>query len=89
MTNIIHFFGEKLADKIERAALPCQGLLRLAIQDKQFDPNKLTFENMQHVFNTSLKERLKRFRIQNIDTVVSKMNVELIDNQSIFTIQVN
>jgi len=89
MTNIIQFFGEKLAEEIKRTTLPCQGLLRLAIQDKQLDPNKLTFKQMQHVFDTSLRERLKRFRIQNIDTVVTKMNVELIDNQSIFTIQIN
>ena len=86
--DLIRYFGNILAKKINRKEMPARGLIRLAIRldfgDK--DPEKLSYEDFLHLFNNGLKKKLEIIDVQNIDQVIKEMIAELTSKQSLFTI---
>ncbi|MHA2295945.1 MAG: hypothetical protein ACXAEU_03590 [Candidatus Hodarchaeales archaeon] len=86
--DVVHFFGEKLAIKINKAVLPASGLIRMSIRDMQKHPETITFEELKNVFQDTLIGYLEKLRIANVEEVSSYMVSELIKNQSLFTMRV-
>lgn len=83
--EIISFFGEKLAKKINKAVLPSSGIIRMAIKDSQKEPSLITVEELRAVFSSSLKDYLHKLRIADVDEVSVHMISELDKNQSLLT----
>lgn len=85
--NITNYFGEylsKLTDKDPRA---CRGMIRIAVKEKfpNKTPEQLDYDELKDVFNTTLKKRLERVYITNIDQITEEITIYLVKNQSLLT----
>lgn len=85
--TIIDFFGDYLAEIIEKKPIACKGLIRLAVKDKfpGKTPEELEYSDLKIVFNSTLKNRLENINTPNLSEVITQMNSYLIDNQSLLT----
>lgn len=83
--NYISFFGEILAEELGINKIQGAGLIRLSVKEAGIEINSLTFKQLQNIFKKELKNRLDRLGISSVGNVIIKMNIELIKNQSLFT----
>ena len=83
--SMAQFFGDILSKKIGKEEMVGQGLILYAIQDEFGNTNEITFDILKKTFENSLKNRLKKVNITNIDKVIYEMVEELIKNQSLLT----
>jgi hypothetical protein len=83
--NFIKFFGETLSRKIGKDDLVSRGLILYAIKDEYGSYDTVNFEILKQTFENSLKERLEKVNIANVDNICNEMIKELIKNQSLLT----
>ena len=83
--EVVNFFGEKLARKINKSVLASSGIIRLAIKDSQKEPSLITVDELREVFTGSMKNYLHKLRIEKVDEVTKYMTAELDNNQSLLT----
>ncbi len=85
--NITNFFGEYLAQLTERRPLACKGMIRLAVLDKfpEKTPEKLNYNELKDIFDTTLKQRLENVSIPNIEQISKDIILYLVKNQSLLT----
>ncbi len=86
--EIIKFLGDKLANKINISPPAARGLLKLAIKDElgPFKPiSEINFNNFKSVMKNSLRLRLIKLDIPNIDILIEYMLYHLTKNQSLTT----
>lgn len=86
--EIIKFLGDKLANKINISPPAARGLLKLAIKDElgPFKPiSEINFNNFKSVMENSLRLRLIKLDIPNIDILIEYMLYHLTKNQSLTT----
>ena len=81
----IEYFGNLLSKKINKQDIVGRGLILYAIQDEMGSANVVNFDILKRTFQNSLKDRLKKVAIQNIDSVSDEMVKELIQKQSLLT----
>ncbi|UCG00293.1 MAG: hypothetical protein JSW11_11660 [Candidatus Heimdallarchaeota archaeon] len=53
--EVVNFFGEKLANIINKNAVAASGIIRFVIKDSQYDPDLITVDELR-VFSNSLKK---------------------------------
>ena len=84
--DLIGFFSAFLAEKLEKDVSTSRGLLRIAIKD-QFGsmPSNISFDDLFHVFNKALRNRLMKLNIMNIDKIIHEMLDILTKRQALFT----
>ena len=86
--EIIKFLGDKLANKINISPPAARGLLKLAIKDElgPFKPiSEINFNDFKSVMKNSLRLRLIKLDIPNIDILIEYMLYHLTKNQSLTT----
>lgn len=86
--EIIKFLGDKLANKINISPPAARGLLKLAIKDElgPFKPiSEINFNDFKSVMKNSLRLRLIKLDIPNIDILIEYMLYNLTKNQSLTT----
>ncbi|MHA2181473.1 MAG: hypothetical protein ACXAAH_08625 [Promethearchaeota archaeon] len=83
--NFIKFFGETLSRKIGKDELTSRGLILYAIKDEYGSYDTVNFEILKNTFEKTLKERLEKVNVSNIDNICNEMIKELIKNQSLLT----
>lgn len=85
--DIVNFFGEKLAKKINKNALALSGLIRMSIRDSEKTPTLITVDELREVFAGPLKSYLEKLRIKNVDEISKYLISELNKNQSLLTMR--
>jgi hypothetical protein len=83
--DVIKFFGNKLAELTGQYELGCISLIKLSIQDAGKDATRISFPEMQEVFQTHLFKRLERVKVKDPSQVTNKMLAILNERQSLFT----
>ncbi|MFX1385085.1 MAG: hypothetical protein ACFFBP_21895, partial [Promethearchaeota archaeon] len=88
LTEIIKYLGEKLAEKIKLSPTAARGLIKLAIQEqigvfKQF--SRISFKSFKEIIYGTLKDRLIKLEIDNVNDVTDDMFNYLIKIQSLIT----
>lgn len=90
MSEIIHLFGDLLADFTGKPKMACRGFIRIAMKDDNREQkilaNKLNYSDMLYVFEHSLKRRLQNIIPEKAEEIVMKMKHALVENQAIFTL---
>jgi hypothetical protein len=86
MSNItVQILGSKLSQEIGKSMLICSGILYLALRDVNLDSNILSLDQWIYVIESALPKRLAFINILDIDKIIQKLKVYLIENQSLFT----
>ena len=88
--QIIHHLGYILSENIGISAAASRGLIKLAIKDElgPFIPlNLLKLPDYQKVISNTLKRRLVAIKVSNPDSIIDLLKIELIENQSLITIE--
>ncbi len=83
--NLIEFFGNLLAKKIGKTEQVGRGLILYAVQDEVGKTDVININVLTQTFKNSLKSRLEKVGVTNIDQVCNGMVKELIKNQSLLT----
>ena len=86
--EIINTLGNKLSKEIEISPPAARGLIKLAIKDEigPFKPyNQINFKELESTILNSLKNRLLKLDLKNIDIIIDHIKKELIDKQSLIT----
>ena len=84
MDTIVKFFGNILAELIEKKVIIAAGIIRLAIKDAGKDPSLLKPKDLELVFKGALKNRLDRIDIANSSGICNQMLLKLRANHEIF-----
>ncbi|TFG15662.1 MAG: hypothetical protein EU535_01680 [Promethearchaeota archaeon] len=87
--EIIKYLGDKLSQQINISPPAARGLLKLSIKDELgpfIDLNQINYNDLCNVLHNSLKERLNKLEISNIEYIISYLLNELTLNQSLITI---
>lgn len=83
--SLIEFFGDTLSKKIGKEDLVGRGLILYAIQDEVGRTDVINFDVLKKTFEKSLKSRLEKVAVHNVDKVCDEMVKELVKNQSLLT----
>ena len=84
----MQFFGKILSEKAGKPPIACNGLIRLSIKDAKFNPDDINPKDLEHVFRSSLKERLEKVGIPEAGNISKHMLLELRKNQALFVLGV-
>jgi hypothetical protein len=88
--QIIYYLGHILSQKIGISTAASRGLIKLAISE-EFGPFKsletLGVRDFQKFINNTLKKRLMDLNINNYQKIVDFLLDEVLDNQSIITME--
>lgn len=87
--EIIRYLAFVLSNEIEISQTATIGLIKLAIKDQLgpfFPLNKINYENLKSTIQNSLKSRLIKLKVQNIEKITDLLIVELTNNQSLITL---
>ncbi len=87
--EVINILGDKLAEFINISPPAARGLLKLAIKDElgPFKPlEQVNYVGLIKVIQNSLKDRLMRFGVKNLDELIKLMMDELTEYQSLLTL---
>ena len=87
--EIIKYLGDKLSQQINISPPAARGLLKLSIKDELgpfTDLNQINYSDLRNVLHNSLKKRLHKLEISNIEYIISYLLNELTLNQSLITI---
>ena len=87
--EIINLLGVILAQKIDISQAAARGLLKLSIKDelgpfKSYD--EISLQNLKSVIENSLKRRLVRLEVSDLENLIQILVNVLIENQSLITI---
>jgi len=86
--ELIKSLGVVLADKINISPPATRGLIKLAIKD-ELGPftvvQTVNLEDMQKTINNSLKKRLVKLAIQDVEMIIESLLTHLKENQSLIT----
>jgi len=88
--EMIKYLSIILSEEVNLTTPASSGLIRLAIKDEigPFKPIKqLNLEEYQKCLENALKERLKNLNVANIDQIIEKLVKELIQIQSLLTME--
>ena len=86
--DIIYYLGNVLASRINISPTASRGLLKLSVKDELGPFTKfelVKFDNLKNVVNNSLRARLTKLNILDLDDVIQNLLKELTDNQSLIT----
>ncbi len=86
LNNAVSFLGEKLAIEINIEPIAGKGLIRLAIKDDLGEAQDINIQKLRKVIKNGLKNRLEKINVENVNSVITKLDSLLISNQSLFTI---
>ena len=84
--DIINFLAEKLSKEIGITIFATRGLIKLSISDElgpYFLFKQITFEQLSKVIQNSLKRRMMKLQVNDVEFLVDFLNNELIQNQSL------
>ena len=91
LSLIIQYLGNILAEEINLSIPAARGMIKLAIQE-EFNPiiipRPLNYGNLKYIIQKSLKERLIKLNIENIEGVLENLENHLIKGQSLATIAI-
>jgi hypothetical protein len=80
-----------LSEELQLTPPASAGLIRLAIKD-QFGPFKpieqLNLKDYKIICNNSLKERLQKIKVINAENIIERIEIQLIQNQSLIIIEI-
>lgn len=87
---IINYLSDILAEKIKISPSATRGLIKLSIKDQldpyfDFDFDQLTYNQLKLSIQNTLKERLLKLQIDNVDELIDLLLIELKENQSLIT----
>jgi hypothetical protein len=86
--ELIKSLGVVLADKINISPPATRGLIKLAIKD-ELGPftvvQTVNLKDMQKTINNSLKKRLVKLAIQDVEMIIESLLTHLKENQSLIT----
>jgi len=88
LTDIIKYLAEKLAEKIELTPIAARGLIKLSIQEhfnKYIPYSQINFKKFKEIVKGTLKERLIKLQIPNVDEIIDNILDHLIKSQSLIT----
>jgi hypothetical protein len=88
--EIIKILAKKLGKKIGISPPAARGLLKLAIKDELgsfINYNNLKYEQYESIIENSLRERLKKLDIKNIDEIVNYLLEKKKEYQSLITME--
>ena len=86
--EIINILGNKLSNEIEISPPAARGLIKLAIKDEigPFKPyNQIIFKEYESAILNSLKNRLLKLELKNVEKIIKHIKNELIEKQSLIT----
>ena len=86
--EIINILGLKIAEKIKISPPAARGLIKLAIKDTigPFIPLiQISLSNFEAVIKDSLKNRLIKLEVQNVEVLIEELLNVLAENQSLIT----
>ena len=87
--DVIGFLGERLAELTEKPTPVAMGFVRLAIRDSiGSDYDLINYDSLRKVLETSLRARLTRIRMPDVDGIIDGMLRELVDIQSMIIFSV-
>ena len=89
ITELIKYLADCLAKKIHISSEAARGLIKLAIKDEigAFKPLfQIKFGEFKKVINTSLKARISNMNIENLDSIITYIEEELKNSQSLITL---
>ena len=88
--EMIKYLSLILSEEISLSPSASGGLIRLAIKDEvgPFKPIKqLDLKDYRNSCANALKERLQKLSVDNIDQIIERIVNELIQNQSLITME--
>ena len=86
--DIIYYLGNILANRINVSPTASRGLIKLSIKDElgPFSKFKLIkFEELKNAINNSLRIRLTKLNVRDLEDIIVILLKELTDNQSLIT----
>lgn len=88
-SDIISLFGGILAEVLHKPLPACKGIFRLAIYDlglkEKLEEGKLNYADLEQIISESLRKRLIRIHIHNLEEAIQMMKQKLVDHQGILT----
>jgi len=91
ISGIINYLAEFLSKEIDISIPAARGMIKLAIQE-EFNPlqysRPLNYGNLKDIIHNSLKERIKKLNIENIEVIILNLSNHLIEGQSLVTMAI-
>jgi len=87
--EIIKYLAFVLSNEIDISQTATIGLIKLAIKDQLgpfFPLSKISYDNLKLTIQNSLKSRLIKLKVQNIEKIIDLLVIELTNNQSLITL---
>ena len=88
--EMIKYLSIILSEQVNLSPSACGGLIRLAVKDEigPYKPtNQLNLEDYKKSCENALKHRLEKLGVDNIDQIITRIVNELIQNQSLITME--
>ncbi|MFX0023055.1 MAG: hypothetical protein ACFE9S_12080 [Candidatus Hermodarchaeota archaeon] len=89
-TEMFRYLCNILSEELHLTPPASAGLIRLAIKD-QFGPFKpieqLNFKDYKEICNNALKDRLVRIKVHNIEQIIERIVIQLVQNQSLIIME--
>lgn len=86
--EIINILAVILAENVKISQPAARGLFKLSLKDQigPFKPlNQMEFKDFKDTIDNALRERLVELKISNLEKLISILNVQLIENQSLIS----
>ena len=86
--EIINVLAEILAENVKISQPAARGLFKLSLKDQigPFKPlNQMEFKDFKDTINNALRERLVELKISNLEKLISNLNLQLIEKQSLIS----
>jgi len=84
--NSIEYFGDILSKKIGKGDLVGRGLILYSVQDEVGNTDIINLDTLKRTFQNSLKIRLGKVNVSDVDKISDEMVKELLRKQSLLTI---
>ena len=88
--QIINQLAEILSEKVGISALASRGLIKLAIKEEfgPFKPsNQIGLRDFICLIQNSLKLRLQKLNVENLEEIINYLLDELVNHQSLITME--
>jgi hypothetical protein len=86
--EIINILAEILSENVKISQPAARGLFKLSLNDQlgPFKPlNQMEFKDFKDTIDNALRERLVELKISNLEKLISNLNVQLIEKQSLIS----
>ena len=84
--EIVNILAVILAENITISQPAARGLFKLSLMDQigPFKPlNQMEFKDFKDTINNALRKRLVELKISNLEKIISSLNLQLIEKQSL------